>query len=809
MGPMSDSRARLLVLAAAALLASCAPGGLVLGASGEVRSENRIEQELGRAVRPAPERFASQDTMAWQFVAPLMESARRSIADGRLPLWEPSIGTGFPVWASGSAGVLSPLKLPFWLLGAPLGESAWVLLKLLLSGVFAFLFCRRLRFGVAASLLGGIAFGACGYSVCYAAFEHDPVVFLPLALWATDRLLESGGAARIATSAACTGMALGSGHPVLGALVLVAQGTWVACRLPGLRVRLAVVGRQAAATVLALALSAAVLVPFVEFVHNGWSYKLASDREVPEATVERTPAFGLRRAASAAVPHLVEAWRGADVPGGAGLFRRVATHEGPQPQYRSFLYAYGTWVGVVPLLLAGLVVFRRRGWRHPLVPFTILPALVLFAFPGMDLLARVPLASALLPRWFASWFCLGVACLGAAGLDDVLREPARASRRLGVAAIAYALLAVATTTAVVLVAGDTAPEWGPAPTLADVLDRLWVPIGIAALCPLAAILERADAGRLGVVLVALVALDLGVNGAWIPGSPPRDPAAPADLAERLHLPADVPARVAALGSTIMPDTALYYGLNDVQAIVPLFVERYRRFMEVAVPDLRELYPNAAVAREPNAWLDLASVSAYLVPSSWNFGRASPDAQYEGPAVRVLARPESLPRAYVARRARAAHGLAAAEAMLREDPAARRNLPVVEPGDRDGPWSESILGRDAQAPAAASITGYGPVEVTVDVAGLGPGLLVLTDAHYPGWIAEVDGESAAIVPVNVAFRGVVLPDSARRVVFSYRPASLALGLAGSLLTALGLAVAVFIERRRARIAPIPGRNEGTQ
>ena len=52
------------------------------------------------------------------------------------------------------------------------------------------------------------------------------------------------------------------------------------------------------------------------------------------------------------------------------------------------------------------------------------------------------------------------------------------------------------------------------------------------------------------------------------------------------------------------------------------------------------------------------------------------------------------------------------------------------------------------------------------------LLVLTDVHYPGWKATVDGEPAQIERVDYLLRGVRVPAGSHRVEFSYEPLELA-------------------------------------
>jgi uncharacterized membrane protein YfhO len=75
-----------------------------------------------------------------------------------------------------------------------------------------------------------------------------------------------------------------------------------------------------------------------------------------------------------------------------------------------------------------------------------------------------------------------------------------------------------------------------------------------------------------------------------------------------------------------------------------------------------------------------------------------------------------------------------------------------------------------------------------------GVLVVTDTFGPGWQATVDGAATPVAPVDLAFRGVVLPAGPHAVVLRYVPVATYVGLA---LAALALAVtvagAVFVRR----------------
>lgn len=74
-----------------------------------------------------------------------------------------------------------------------------------------------------------------------------------------------------------------------------------------------------------------------------------------------------------------------------------------------------------------------------------------------------------------------------------------------------------------------------------------------------------------------------------------------------------------------------------------------------------------------------------------------------------------------------------------------------------------------------------VYVPIDVSNTGPGLLVLADAFHPGWTATVDGNTTEVIPVNGAFRGVVISPDAQRVEFFYISPTLRLSKAISIIT----------------------------
>jgi hypothetical protein len=87
---------------------------------------------------------------------------------------------------------------------------------------------------------------------------------------------------------------------------------------------------------------------------------------------------------------------------------------------------------------------------------------------------------------------------------------------------------------------------------------------------------------------------------------------------------------------------------------------------------------------------------------------------------------------------------------------------------------------------ADVTRYEPNRIEVKTSSEAPAVLVLSENHYPGWQAKVDGQSVEVMRVNYNQRGVALPAGKHLVTFVYRPKSVLIGFVISLLT-LGLLV----------------------
>ncbi|MBN2393758.1 MAG: hypothetical protein JXR84_23700 [Anaerolineae bacterium] len=99
---------------------------------------------------------------------------------------------------------------------------------------------------------------------------------------------------------------------------------------------------------------------------------------------------------------------------------------------------------------------------------------------------------------------------------------------------------------------------------------------------------------------------------------------------------------------------------------------------------------------------------------------------------------------------------------------------------------------------AMVVEYAPERVVVDVVADAPALVILTDAWYPGWQADVQplapgaatAVRAEVLRTDLLFRGVKVEPGAWRITFTYRSTWLAIGIGVSVLGVMTLIVYIY-------------------
>ena len=717
---------------------------------------------------------------------PFAEWARGPLPD--VPLWNPHIMGGRPFVANAQSALFSPftwptLILPFWW---SLGIAAG--LKLFTAAMGTYLLSRALGARFAGALLAGIVFAFGLFFVVWLTWPLSSVwAWLPWLLLAVLGVVRRRGALPVAGLALVVAAQFFGGHPESSFHVLATGSLFALLALSRIdrSAWLPAVGRLVAGLLAGSALAAIAIVPFVELLTH--SADLATREQADPLHMDARFLLGYA---------LPEYW---GRPSGF--------------QIAGFLVARAFYVGALPLMLAAWAMMRPTRERVAIAAAAAVALAVVIGLPGVfDLVTALPgFASAYNTR-LAVVPALALALLAGWGLDDLAERVERPRLLVGGALVVLAVPVVLVVARVPLEHVGEALEVAWASAAAPVSEAgitmlrlaalsVWiVAAGAAVLLLWLRASGRIAGGTFAAAACVLVAADLlkigmGINPA-IPVEHAKQPAT--EAIQRLQ--AARPARFAGLApelglQPLVPDTAMRYGLYDARGYDYPIERRYDTLWQRAVAPPRGFTPPTLLVEpddESLRVLGLLGVTDVIQPPGeprvpgW-------EVSYEGDDARLYSNPHAVPRAWVVAGQREVGGEdAALDAIL--DPAfdPRRTAIVERP--------VAGLGDDPAEGGEARIVRYEPDRVELSATAGRRSLVVLSDVHFPGWQATVDGREVPIERVDYLLRGVPVDAGTHRIEFSYRPASWRIGWIVSVLAALGLLVAVWKSGR-----PWPGRS----
>ncbi len=112
------------------------------------------------------------------------------LKSGHLPLWDPTILLGVPLFANFQAALLNPFNLLFILMPFNLAWAWQVVLQPILLFITSYIYLRNIKVSKYASIIGGIFFSFSGYSMVW--MEYNSIVYtliyFPLVLYFIDKL---------------------------------------------------------------------------------------------------------------------------------------------------------------------------------------------------------------------------------------------------------------------------------------------------------------------------------------------------------------------------------------------------------------------------------------------------------------------------------------------------------------------------------------------------------------------------------------------------------------------------------------------
>jgi len=728
---------------------------------------------------------------AWQ-MTPWATVTHRQYAEGHWPLWNPYEGIGEPLAGNVQSAVFDPLLLPVDLHPTTRTWDLTILFAFMLGAAATYLFLRNLGICTLAAVGGAGVYTMSGF---FAMNVGDPVVhlyaYLPMLFLTIDLVARSSKLRWVAAMGAAIAGGILAGMLESTFFVFAAAAPYAAYRTlkAPAGTRWTTAFRMGWAALFGLALASPLLVLVLQYL--------------PLSFNSHNTSVGARTGAGAAllswmIPFVNGYPTMPRLPGyqldrgwlGAGVFAMGAVAAAAPRAMRKF----GGWFF---LALGSLVLAKNHHIRF----FQWIGHLP--AFSQSDSIAFAPPVAA-----------LAFAVVAAIGIHAVATREIRWRRLVVAIAVLGGLVGflLQANRPVLAVAHD-----------AFARHNYSLAIGGGGAVLLAAfIVVLLRNRRVGVVAawVATIAI-LGELFSLFPRTiyaPRYDPYRPPPwLASVEQGRAQEPAaRVFGFDQVLYPNTAGVFSLADVRTINGLFISRYATYLKNFVFPFVDRYTGdvlPAGSVEANPMFDLLGVR-YVLARSETLDAGEGAGQYRdvggASGVRVYENGHRIPRAFVVHDVHEVGGMGDAVSYLQSlghamadgtthvdlfDPAHQAVVEVS--GSQAAPLPS--LPPDQSAPRPVRLVSYGSQRVELEVPAGAPGLLVLTDAYFPGWRATVNGRAAPIMPTDVAFRGVMLSGDAATVVFTYHAPGGNLGWGIPVLAGLALLAAAFVRRARSQHA----------
>lgn len=713
------------------------------------------------------------ETLFWgtpllQF-GPWREFSLRALRDGYLPLWNPLLGMGAPLLANYQSALLYPPTWVQMLVGVAWGQGLMVFLHVIWAGVGMSLLARKLGLSALGQCTSAMAFSLSGYVIARAGFLsiNSTVAWLPWLLLAGEIMLgaiRDGLPLRSQVLALLSpGVVLGfqwlAGHAQTAWYSLVIFGAWLLWRASG--VAWQTLGRAAigllANCALGFLLACGQLIPTIEYLLH--SFRASS----VDPDLAFLYSFSPIRIFGLFAPDLLGTPAGGNYQG-FGNFWEDAIYIGVLPVLLALsagirgLRDKGKRARSARLLvlLAGVGVLLGLGQNTPIFPwlFEHVPTFSMFQAPTRWTLLTV----------------LALSLLAGYGADE-WRQPEERGlywTRLGTAGAG----AIAVTAALALNLLD-----GPDVGFVRAFLRAGLLLALAGILSLAGdrIQERIPRGWPWII-GAFILIDLVQAGAGLNPSTPIDLyRGQSDLVSRvgrehrMYMPSEIEyelkfdrffrfdtfypgeswRQVRRLG---IPNVTLLEGIPSANNFDPLLPARYARWM-AGLEDVQ--------VDHQTRLLELMDVEHYAL-------RLSQDGLVEYGQVPQPARVRLVSKAEVVSGTESAY-----QRVLEEDFDPNRVVLLERDSGHVG------LGPDAEA-KFLRLQDLGPNQVQVEVDSSGGGWLVLSDLWYPGWRAELDGETIELFRADYLFRAVHVPPGRHLIRFKYFPAHIVVGMLMSLI-----------------------------
>ncbi len=699
--------------------------------------------------------------------------SKKAVSEGEWPLWNPQEFGGAPLLANWQSAVFYPPRLLHMLLNIYLGTTLYVLLKLWLCGMTAYLCARGMKLGVPAARFLSVAWMLNGYNLVWCNWPiPDVSVWLPIVFLGTEWLIEGRRRQGFLVVLIGATLSLFAGHPESAFIMNMGVAAYAAIRLAWERRSPTVIaeclGLWIGAWSVALLVSAVQVLPFVEYLAN-------SKPPHAQSNMGAHPGLPARALACLWAPRFF----GATVD--MNYWGELDTNR--------FLMVYAG----IPVWIGAMLAVCRRFWKRPPcgAPPSESPARIgallvagavffclTFEVPPFDLVHRWPVFSLLKRTYYIAFVMFALPVLAAMGLDRWFAE----RRKLrALAGCALGLLAVNLVLFLIY------------RFFASYIRALHFEEYLFQQCAVLALIEVASLGILAAsctwrrpavwsaMLTVLLAADLLYAGRGMNVTCPAEQLYPDTPLTRFLQDAPKPGRIGTIEGMIPNGFMVPYGLESISGYDGIYPKRMIEFqytMRDGIWNAMEPVYNIVYYLHDRGIAPTPKKPVFPVDEP---GRYEHVASLDG--LEVYKNNRALPRAFLVGHSRVEPDFEKRFDVMRDpsfDPAKEVLVETPLPGP-----ALDATGRDL---GHVAFVERAMTRVVLDADASGRCILVLGDAYFPGWKATVDGKPTEVFPAYQAFRGIVLPEGKHRVEFAYRPLSFYGGLAVSTVT---LSVSVLV------------------
>src|SRR3954470_17557441 len=145
---------------------------------------------------------------------PFRVAAAQMIRDGRLPLWNPYIFSGMPLFATAQVGILYPLNWFYLPFSTTVATNLMVISTYVVAALGAYLYARKIGASISGAAITSLAWQFGGATIGQLSHINiaQTAAFLPWLLWAVDRYAEKRSVKRGAVVSLVLAVQFFAGH---------------------------------------------------------------------------------------------------------------------------------------------------------------------------------------------------------------------------------------------------------------------------------------------------------------------------------------------------------------------------------------------------------------------------------------------------------------------------------------------------------------------------------------------------------------------------------------------------------------------